>query len=403
MDRKKLPDLLPPKKAAKSNFLSVTLIIIGALWIGLGIFCCVLEVMESEPFERPEAVPFDADTYSEQEQFVKFNMLSDPFASFVIGENHGFYFALLGSGEDIDFSIVCLSADTFEQFRDIYEFTFSDLPLDEAPRMVSLSGYAVEIDEELVDFAIEYFNQMFGGEILTSENFSDYFGTYYLDTTIVPETGTFAPVLVLFVLGAVVLVAGIWLFCKKRKAVSDVPALQTEPLTGSATSNIEASVEAEHVPTALPMLEERVAVPHPILGIWGALLGSLVGAAIWIALYKIGFIAGLAGYLAVVCALSGYKKLGGGISKFGTFFCILAAVFALVTANGISYIWMIADEVNAASPGRADFAYLITHFVDIMTFLEAWGAFFQDLAMGLFLALIAGISPIVQSFKQNNI
>lgn len=400
---KNLPDLLPRKKqpAQNNRALTVVMIVIGAVLIALSVVLWIIESKETEEKETA-AVPFNAYTYSDQKQQAKFNMLSDSFASFVLGEDHGFYIAMLGDASEIEFSIVCLSVDTFKQFEDVYEFTFSAAPIEEAPRVASLSGYAVEIDEELADFTIEYFNLFFGGEILTSENFDDYFGHYYLDATRVSAgTGENAPVVFLGAFGVILLAAGIWLLYKSNRAAVAAASLPAADADSAAEGQVAGEMDGfTPASTTLPLLEERAAVPHPALGFLGALLGSLVGAAVWILLYRVGFIAGIAGYLAVICALAGYKKFGGGITKVGTVFCILVAMLVLVAANGVSYAWVIADEVNSASPGRADFVYLLAHFFEIMSLLELWGSFFGDLVIGLILALVAGASPIVRIFKK---
>lgn len=54
-----------------------------------------------------------------------------------------------------------------------------------------------------------------------------------------------------------------------------------------------------------------------LLGIIGAVLGVLLGAALWVFLGRIGFIAGIAGYAIVFCGMKGYELLGGHLSKGG--------------------------------------------------------------------------------------
>ena len=50
---------------------------------------------------------------------------------------------------------------------------------------------------------------------------------------------------------------------------------------------------------------------NPVAGIAGAFLGALIGAALWVLIYHLGYIAGLAGLVMAGLALRGHEKLAG--------------------------------------------------------------------------------------------
>lgn len=364
--------------------------ILGVILIILAPFVAAAALMprDSAPEEAPSA--FDPYSGTEARQYLEFNMLTDPVATFTLGENHGIYVAFQADDTGMSPFLVCLSQADFDSFSEIYAFTFDDRDLSQSPGTGTVYGYAVEIDPELEDYTLEYLEQV--GMDIPSDEFSDYFGEYYLDTTLVKEQSG-SDAVGIWILAAVLLALGLFLLLKKGKA--EPPAVQSAPREdGAAAAVVDTTAAAQPA-------WEMSAPANPALGFLGAFLGSLVGAAVWIILYRLGYLAGIAGYLAVFCAIAGYKKLGGGeIRKLGTVLCVLIAILVMVLSNGLAYAWSMADWINAANPGRASIGYILTNFGDIMTSLDMWRSFWGDLVIGLVLALVAGISPVVQAFKR---
>ena len=52
-------------------------------------------------------------------------------------------------------------------------------------------------------------------------------------------------------------------------------------------------------------------------GLVGAFLGSLIGCALWVVIYRLGYIAGIAGAVTAICAMKGYEMLGGHLDRKG--------------------------------------------------------------------------------------
>lgn len=74
-----------------------------------------------------------------------------------------------------------------------------------------------------------------------------------------------------------------------------------------------------------------------ILGVIGAFIGSLVGVAVWILLYQIGFIAGISGVVMTICALWCYEKLAGKQDKKGVIVTLIVIIIMGFAANFICY------------------------------------------------------------------
>ncbi len=81
-----------------------------------------------------------------------------------------------------------------------------------------------------------------------------------------------------------------------------------------------------------------------VLGIVGALLGSLVGTAVVLLVARLGYISALASALMGFAVVFGYKKLGKKMSIFGGVLCAIIAIGMTYVAFRVDCAW---DLYNA--------------------------------------------------------
>ena len=346
-----------------------------------------------------DATYFDAVTDNGGQQVLAFNLLSDSFASFTVGEGHNYYFALDSNEYGIFPYIVCMSDQQFAQFTEICDFTYSDEDWDQSPGYGSLYGYPMPIDEELRDLAIEFFNYFWDEDLLTTENFADYIGTYYLDATYQPGSRT-TLVESLILIPVFLVLAGLMLFLTFRRE---------KPAAGASAPGQPSAQPLTEVFPAAPADPAAPAVPAGELppeirlgsGFAGATAGALAGAVVWVLLYRVGYISGVAGFLTVFLALKGFEKLGGGMNRAGVTLSCLLSLLAILAGNVVGVSWVIADVFSETNPGRATLSYVLRNFPQLMSYLDLWGTFLRDLLIGLFLGILAGIGPISATLKAN--
>jgi len=414
-------------------------ILFGVLAVILLAIACMMgfDAAEALASHSDDDVPyFDPYDGAGQRQVLGFNLLSDSFATFTLGENHGCYFAIDNNEYGLFPFIVCMSNEQFEDCRAVYDFTFSDEDWDASPGYTALYGYPVEIDSDLRNMAIEYFNYFFDEDFLNADNFSDYVGDYYLDATYQPEGANDGVILTVLtvVFGAASLLLFFLAFrrnpeapetavsCEGRVLSSDgsgvtVP-LSDSPLNASYSAaggpvstyapDTEGSAQADPFGGRLPDMINKVISDQPSapaagevaapvnhgLGLLGAMVGAVIGGILWVVLYRAGYIAGLAGYLAVFLAMKFYEKLAGGLGRTGIVLSTLVAVLIIVLSNCVAISWVIAAAVNESNPGRASIGYILQNFGAMMDTLDLWPDFVYDLVIGLFLGIVASIGPI---------
>lgn len=136
-----------------------------------------------------------------------------------------------------------------------------------------------------------------------------------------------------------------------------------------------------------------------IPGLVGAFLGSLIGAVVWIGIYKLGYIAGIAGAITVICALKGYEKFGGALDIKGVFFSIVISVVMIYFANNIAWAW---EAYEALSDYGFTFSDAYRGLQDILVETGLLKDFYGDLAIGYFLTLICSIGTIINAFRSSS-
>ena len=82
------------------------------------------------------------------------------------------------------------------------------------------------------------------------------------------------------------------------------------------------------------------------MGVLGALAGSLIGVIVWVVIYKLGYIAGITGFIMAVCCFKGYELLGGRIDKKGLYIALIIAVVMLAFAEMIALGLEIHSAMN---------------------------------------------------------
>ena len=131
-------------------------------------------------------------------------------------------------------------------------------------------------------------------------------------------------------------------------------------------------------------------------------IGAALGGLVWIFFYKLGRIAAISGYLAVIGAVWGWSKFGRREMTGGAWgLCILTGIGMIFLANYVSYAWEIEEAINASSPGRAQFMKVLSNMPSLMKEWDLWGAFVADLGMGILFACVAGFSGRLGKMKKN--
>lgn len=137
------------------------------------------------------------------------------------------------------------------------------------------------------------------------------------------------------------------------------------------------------------MEEPRI---NMVTGIVGAFIGVLIGVALHVGIYQMGYIASISGIVMMVGAIKGFELLGKGLNIPAIIFCIVIVLAAVFFANKIAMAVEIMREW--------DYEFGTSYkYIDYLTEVnsEYASAYMHNLVMGYVFSLI-GIIPSIRDF-----
>jgi|GEM_PF-4052107 len=136
------------------------------------------------------------------------------------------------------------------------------------------------------------------------------------------------------------------------------------------------------------------------LGLIGAIIGVLLGGVIWFAIAKLGYIAGLAGFLIVFLSIEGFKRLGKGIDTKALIICIILSFIMIFLAQWTYYV---VDTKEVYSEWGITLTFQETNDLIIEVLKdnsEIRTDFIKDLAIGYGLSILCSFSYIKNLKKE---
>jgi len=165
--------------------------------------------------------------------------------------------------------------------------------------------------------------------------------------------------------------------------------------------NMREEVNQEEYSQEQEYMEPPVSKKHKsrvIPGLAGAFIGSLLGVALWVGIYELGYIAGIAGALIVVASMKGYELLGKCLDRKGVIICAILSLVMVYFANRLS--WSVEGYRAFVQEGfDVSFFDIYRGLDSLIEELEVTTEYYMDLAVGYVLFLIAGVSDVIRAFK----
>ena len=131
-----------------------------------------------------------------------------------------------------------------------------------------------------------------------------------------------------------------------------------------------------------------------VTGIVGALLGALVGGVLWVVIYQIGYIAGIAGLVGAVCALKGYEKFGGRINVIGVALSLVIVAGVIYVAHNVSCAIDIKKAIEEYWGIDCSISEAFRMIPDFLTDSEFSAAYWKDLIIGYVLTAVASFATV---------
>lgn len=131
-------------------------------------------------------------------------------------------------------------------------------------------------------------------------------------------------------------------------------------------------------------------------GFIGALIGALIGGAIWILIGCLGFVSGWVAIAIFLLAANGYKKMNKGeTDTFGIVISVVLGLAMILPATWCVSGWQVFSAMNKNAPGHFSFFEILGDLPLYMDRYDLWKYFYSNLAMGY---LFTGIAAIYVGF-----
>ena len=145
----------------------------------------------------------------------------------------------------------------------------------------------------------------------------------------------------------------------------------------------------------IPEVQEEVVVKEKVvLGIFGALIGSIIGAVCIVLLGQLGYIASICGVVMGFCAIKGYRLLAGKLSVKGIVISIVLMIVMVYLSNWVSYALAVAEVYEV------DFftAFINVHYLVGEGAITAFD-YFKEVGMLYIFTALGAVPTVRDQFK----
>lgn len=147
--------------------------------------------------------------------------------------------------------------------------------------------------------------------------------------------------------------------------------------------------------------ELRSQKSNPVLGILGAVAGSALGVALWVFIYQLGYIAGIAGAAIMLLAYGGYIKLGRAMDTKGAIFSLIIGLAMIFVACHISWTIEAIKAYKDVYHVNMNFFYMYRRLFSILDRMNIVADFIKELVIGYGLSLLVAFPTIISSIKES--
>lgn len=395
------------------------LLVAGALFLDAG-------VKAGESREKEEVFdPFRRTGLESSYQTMDIIGLSYDFAEDFKGTYH-YYLAFTNN---LEIRVIKMKGEFPEEMEPLADYLLYG---GKEPEPVTIRGTAAVMEDDIKEYALQALNVIGGEGFLDRQGFDQYVGQCYLDLTRKPvgygdregAMGMLSAALICLFSGGFLLVFQIKrrgqataALEREKRGFADArmyrQAAEGEELEEEAegegispgaeiskTGGCEAETcgagayEAEFTKPAgenqwkdMEEKERTGQKGNMVLGILGAIGGSLIGVGLWILIGFANFIAGIAGFVMLKFALKGYQKGAGKLDRRGALICLVIAAFMIPAANVLECFILLCQAFFAFEVSMDTVRYVAVNFSELMTDCELWPMFFKDLIIGYGLSI----------------
>lgn len=138
-----------------------------------------------------------------------------------------------------------------------------------------------------------------------------------------------------------------------------------------------------------------------VLGIIGALIGSLVGVAVVLLVARLGYISAISSALMGVAVVFGYKTLGKKFSIFGAIICTVISIVMTYVAFRVDCAWDLYNMFQEAKGFyERTFMDCVKETKEWFEILDSMDAYTKNLIMMMLAGIIGAVAAAWGEYKE---
>lgn len=134
-------------------------------------------------------------------------------------------------------------------------------------------------------------------------------------------------------------------------------------------------------------------------GLVGALLGGLIGVAVWFGIYQLGYISALGGLAIAVAACKGYELMGRHMDRKGVAVCCVCVALLTYLANQLCWSFMVYQGLSDVGWTFSD---ANIYLWNVLEECELTGSYLGELAIGYLFTILGAFGTMHQSLRRAN-
>lgn len=135
---------------------------------------------------------------------------------------------------------------------------------------------------------------------------------------------------------------------------------------------------------------------NKILGTIGALVGAVISMGVYLLLGRLGVIAAIAGFVALICIFGGYYFLAKDISKVGIIICVVILILTVYVSNKLDWAISLskAFEELGDTENKFSVSYCYKNMSTLLALADAKGKYVLNLVLSYVFTVVGGISAL---------
>lgn len=160
-------------------------------------------------------------------------------------------------------------------------------------------------------------------------------------------------------------------------------------------NNMDNNMNSSTPSMGSPIIEEN----RRWKGVFGALIGAVLGGLAWTAIGCLGYISGWIAVLIFILAQAGYKKMNGKEDFFGTVISTIFGLIVIIPATYASYAFSFFKVLNEGVNSHFHYFEVLRDMPVYMERYDLWGQFGLNLVKGYAFTIFVALFVVVGNMK----